>query len=124
VEVLVKVVFFNRLGFGSYLLLVSMLIEMASSIITDLWSFFQRQDLPSSINDSVGRLNFSRYGPSNLLRQIDLGSFLMVAARSIILAIFVPATTSSTMVVRALSSLAMSVTFFWYTGVATLADGD
>jgi hypothetical protein len=28
------------------------------------------------------------------------------------------------MVVRALSSLAMSVTFFWYTGVATLADGD
>jgi hypothetical protein len=63
-----------------------------------------------------------------LLRQIDLGSFLMVVARSIILAIFVPAATSSTMVIRALSSPAMligySVTFTWYTGVGTLVDGD
>jgi hypothetical protein len=37
-----------------------------------------------------------------LLRQIDLGSFLMVAARSIILAIFFPAATSSTMMICAL----------------------
>jgi hypothetical protein len=39
-----------------------------------------------------------------LLRRIDLGTFLMVAARSIIFAIFVPAAMSSTMVIRALGS--------------------
>jgi hypothetical protein len=35
-----------------------------------------------------------------LLRRIDLGSFLMVAARIFIFVIFVPADTSSTMVIR------------------------
>ena len=39
-----------------------------------------------------------------LLRQINLGFFLMVAARRIILAISVPATTSSAMVIRSLGS--------------------
>jgi hypothetical protein len=39
-----------------------------------------------------------------LFRQIDLGSFLMVAARSIILAIIFLAATSSTMAIRALGS--------------------
>jgi hypothetical protein len=34
-----------------------------------------------------------------LLRQIDFGSFLLVIARRIILAVFVPAATSSTMVI-------------------------
>jgi hypothetical protein len=64
-----------------------------------------------------------------LVRQIDLGSFLMVAARSIVLTIFFPAATSSTMVIRALGSPAISTRLFGYvspvyTGVVTLADGD
>jgi hypothetical protein len=47
-----------------------------------------------------------------LLRQVDFGVFLMVAARMIILAIFVPAATSSTMVIRILGSLATSTWLF------------
>jgi hypothetical protein len=39
-----------------------------------------------------------------LLRRIDFGSFFLVAARRIILAVFVPAATSSTMVIRTLDS--------------------
>jgi hypothetical protein len=35
-----------------------------------------------------------------LLRRIDFGSFFLVAARRIILAVFVPMATSSTMVIR------------------------
>jgi hypothetical protein len=49
-----------------------------------------------------------------LLRQIDLGSFLMVAARIIILTIFVLAATSSTMVIRALDSPTMLTVLFGY----------
>jgi hypothetical protein len=65
-----------------------------------------------------------------LLHRIDLGSFLMVAARSIVLAIFFPAATSLTMVIRVLGSPVTStrpgcsVTSLWHTGVDTLADGD
>jgi hypothetical protein len=43
-----------------------------------------------------------------LLRQINLRSFLMVAARSIIIVIIFSAATSSTMVIRALGSPATS----------------
>ena len=39
-----------------------------------------------------------------LLRQINLGLFLMVAARRFVLAISIPATTSSAMVIRSLVS--------------------
>jgi hypothetical protein len=47
-----------------------------------------------------------------LLRQVDFGVFLMVAARRIILAIFVPAVTSSTMVIRILGSPATLIRLF------------
>jgi hypothetical protein len=49
-----------------------------------------------------------------LHREIDLGSFLIVAARSIILAIIFPAATSSTMVIRTLDSPATSTKLFGY----------
>jgi hypothetical protein len=39
-----------------------------------------------------------------LLRQIEFGSFIVVTARRIILAVFVPAAMSSTMVIRTLGS--------------------
>jgi hypothetical protein len=48
--------------------------------------------------------NYLGMGVQILLRQIDLGSFLMVAARRIILAVLVPVATSSTMVIRILGS--------------------
>jgi hypothetical protein len=41
-------------------------MEMASSTIIDLRSFLRRRDLPPGVNGGVGRLNFSRYGPSDL----------------------------------------------------------
>jgi hypothetical protein len=44
-------------------------------------------------------------GVQILLRQINFGSFLMVAARKIILAVFVPVATSSTTVIHTLGSL-------------------
>jgi hypothetical protein len=49
-----------------------------------------------------------------LLRQIDFGSFLLVAVRRIILAVFVPAATSSTMVIRTLDSPATSIKLSGY----------
>jgi hypothetical protein len=63
-----------------------------------------------------------------LLRQTDLGSFLTVVARSIILAIIFPAAMSSTMVIRTLDSPTTSTKLFgyfaWHAGVGTLADVD
>jgi hypothetical protein len=53
-----------------------------------------------------------------LLHRIDLGTFFMVAARSIIFAIFVPVATSSTMVIRALDSPAMLTKLFGYFSLA------
>jgi hypothetical protein len=44
-----------------------------------------------------------------LLHQIDFGSFLLVAVRKIILAVFFPAATSSTMVIRTLDSPAAAI---------------
>jgi hypothetical protein len=79
------------------------------------YSHCRQWDLRSDVNGSVGRLKFSRYG------SLDLASsdrfwifFLMVATRSIILAIIFPAVTSSTMVIRTLDSLAMSTKLFSY----------
>jgi hypothetical protein len=63
-----------------------------------------------------------------LLLQIDFGSFLLVAVRKIILAIFVLAATSSTMVIHTIDSPATSTKLFGYfarhTNVGTLADVD
>ena len=60
-----------------------------------------------------------------LLRRIDFGSFLVVAVR-IVLAIFVTAATSSTMVIRTLGSQrrrpSCPVVILWNIGVDTLAD--
>jgi hypothetical protein len=44
-----------------------------------------------------------------LLRQIDFASFLMLAVRRIILAVFVPAATSLTMVICTISSPTTSI---------------
>jgi hypothetical protein len=49
-----------------------------------------------------------------LLHQIDFRSFLLVAARRMILAVFVPAATSSTMVIRTLDSLATAIKLSGY----------
>jgi hypothetical protein len=49
-----------------------------------------------------------------LLRQINFGSFLMVAARSIMLAIIFSAATSSTMAIHTLDFSAMSTKLFGY----------
>jgi hypothetical protein len=49
-----------------------------------------------------------------LLRQIDLGPVLMVAAKNIILAIIFPAAISSTMMICTLDSPATSIKLFGY----------
>jgi hypothetical protein len=41
-------------------------MKMTSSTIIDLWPIFQRRDLSPGVNDGVGRLKLSRYGPSDL----------------------------------------------------------
>jgi hypothetical protein len=41
-------------------------MKMALSTIINLWPMFQRRDLSPSVNDGVGRLNLSRYNPSDL----------------------------------------------------------
>jgi hypothetical protein len=53
-----------------------------------------------------------------LLHQIDLGSFLMVDARNIVLVFFVPAATSSIMMIRALGFPAMLTRLFGYFSLA------
>jgi hypothetical protein len=53
-----------------------------------------------------------------LLRSINFRSFLKVAARKIILAIFVPAVMSSTLMIRILSSPTMSIKMFGYFSLA------
>jgi hypothetical protein len=62
------------------------------------------------------------------LLQINFGSILMVAARRFVFAIFVPAATSSIMVIRTFGSSATSTRLFGYFSLAywcgTLADGD
>ena len=79
-------------------------MEMVSSIISDLPRFVRRRDTLPDVNGGFGRLSLSRYGFQILLRQINLGLFLMVAARRFILAISIPATMSSAMVIRSLGS--------------------
>ena len=57
---------------------------------------------------------FLGMGLQIILRQIDLGFFLLVGARRFVLAIFVPAATSSTMVIRTLGSLTTSIRLSGY----------
>jgi hypothetical protein len=52
--------------------------------------------------------------PQILLRQIDFGSFLSVAARRIILAVFVSVATSLTMVIRTIDSPATLIKLSGY----------
>jgi multisubunit Na+/H+ antiporter MnhF subunit len=53
-------------------------------------------------------------GVQILLRQINLGSFLMVGARMIILAVLVPVATLSPMVIRILDSPSTSTRLIGY----------
>ena len=73
-------------------------MEMVSSAISNLPRFVRRRDILPDVNGGFRRLSLSRYGSS------DLGLFLMVAARRFVLAISIPATTSSAMVIRSLGS--------------------
>jgi hypothetical protein len=66
----------------------------------------------SGVNDDTERSSFFRYGAS--LRQINLGIFFMVAARSIVLTIFIPAATSLIIVIHTLGSSATSTRLFCY----------
>jgi hypothetical protein len=59
---------------------------------------------PTDANDDVGSLQFLGISIQILLRQINFGIFLMVAASRITLAIFIPTVTSSTLVNRTLGS--------------------
>jgi hypothetical protein len=87
-------------------------MKMSSSTISDLQAFVQRQDLLVGVNGGVVILQFYRYGLSDLTSSSQFWSFLMVAARRIILAIFIPAATSSIMVIRTLGSPAASTRLF------------
>jgi hypothetical protein len=87
-------------------------MKMSSSTISDLQAFVQRRDLLLGVNGGVVRLQFYRYGLSDLTSPSRFWSFLMVAARRIILAIFIPAAMSSTMVIRTLGSPAASTRLF------------
>jgi hypothetical protein len=92
-------------------------MEMASSTISDLRTFVRRRDLLPDVNDDVEGLTFSRYGPSDLA-SLNFGSIIMVVARMFVLAIFVPAAISSTMVVRIFGSPATSTRLFGYFSLA------
>jgi hypothetical protein len=85
---------------------------MSSSTISELQAFVQRRDLLLGVNGGVVRLQFYRYGLLDLTSSSRFWSFLMVAARRIILAIFIPTATSSTMVIRTLGSPAASTRLF------------
>ena len=92
---------------------------MTSSTINNLCPFVQRRDLFPDVNDGVGRLIFfSRYGSSDLA--------LPDRVRRIVLAISVPAATSSTIVIGTLGSgrLRPACLVFcpWNIGVGALAD--
>jgi hypothetical protein len=85
---------------------------MSSSTISDLQDFVQRRDLLLGVNGGVVRLQFYRYGLSDLTSPSRFWSFIIVAARRIILAIFISAAPSSTMVIRTLGSPAASTRLF------------
>ena len=82
-----------------------MSMEMASFTISDLRPYVRRRDLLPGVTRGAVRLKFYRYGLPDLASPDQFWIFfLMVAARSVILAIFVPSAMSSTMVIRTLGS--------------------
>jgi hypothetical protein len=78
-------------------------MKIALSAISDFGSSFD-DDYPLSGVNAGGRLSFCRYSPSNII----------VSARRIVLAIFVPAATFSTMVIRTLASPMILTRLFGY----------
>jgi hypothetical protein len=89
-----------------------MSIKIASSTISDLRSFVQRRNFLPPVNDGVVRLQFYKYGLSDLTSPSQFWSFRMVATMRIILAIFIPDATSLAMVIRTLGSPAASTRLF------------
>jgi hypothetical protein len=87
---------------------------MSLFIISNLPFFLQRWDLLPSINDSIVRLKFYRYGLLNLTSPDQFWIFfLTVVARRVSLVIFVPDATSWTiMLIHTLGSLTMSTKLF------------
>jgi hypothetical protein len=80
-------------------------MEMTSSAISDLDLSFDGEIFFPTSMVVLKDYNYLDMGVQILLRQIHLGSFLMVAAGRIIIALFVPVATSSTMVIHILGSL-------------------
>jgi hypothetical protein len=92
-------------------------MEMSSFIICDLQLFVRRRDLLPGVNGGAERLQFLGTVFMILLRQIGFGLFLLVAARRVILAIFVPTATSSTMVIHTLGFPAMLTKLFGFSSL-------
>ena len=93
-------------------MVVILLMEMASSTISDLRHIVQRRDLFPGVNGGVERLSFYRYSLSDLSTLDRFWTFSHGGARRIILVIFVPAAMSSTMVIRTLGSPATLIRMF------------
>jgi hypothetical protein len=75
-------------------------IGSASSTVSDHRPFVQQRDSLADVNSGVGNYFFLGISFEILLRQVDVGHFLMFVARRIVLRIIVSAATSSTMVVH------------------------
>jgi hypothetical protein len=91
-------------------------MEVSSFIISDLQLFVRRRDLPG-VNGGAVRLQFLRTVFKILVRQIGFRLFLLVAARRVILAIFVPTATSSTMVICTIGFPAMLIRLFGFSSL-------
>jgi hypothetical protein len=85
------------------------------STLIDLWLFVRLQYILLDVNADVGKLQFSRYGFSDLASPDRFWIiFFMVAPRRIDLAMFVSATIFSIMVIRTLGSPGMLIKIFGY----------
>jgi prepilin signal peptidase PulO-like enzyme (type II secretory pathway) len=89
-------------------------MKMASSTISDLPSFDDEIFIPASVAVLEDQISLGIV-LHILLRRINLGHFLIVAARSIILVIFVPAATFLIMAVHALGSPTSTRLFSYFT---------
>jgi hypothetical protein len=85
---------------------------MSSFTISDLQRFVRRRDLLPSVNGGAVRLQFFRYGIQDLASPDQF--WILVATRRVIFAIFVPAATSSTMVIHILGFPAMLTRLFGF----------
>jgi hypothetical protein len=110
-------VFSNRLSWGLiviFFLVFTSSMEMASSTIINFRSFFQRRDLTLGVNGSIGRLNFSRYGPSDLSSPDRSWIFSHGCHEEYYPYNIFPAATSSTMVTHAFGSPTTLTRLFGY----------